>query len=184
MLARLDIKHYHQPNALYCVPASVKMCLDYIGKTYKVKGLKPFSINKIAKITKTTQSDGTPLEQITNINQQLQKTRPPIKFINHEGSKITEIENEIKNNMPVIVFIDPKENHTFSDGATLVHAVVVVEYDKVNHTIYYDDPSEDNEATAIQNMDIGTFINRWGIDSRWIQIVLGNKQTYLTGYTE
>jgi len=182
-MGRLAIKHHHQPQTLYCVPASVKMCLDYMCKKHKIKGLPTFSIHKIVEITKTNIYDGTPPRAIENLNQYLQKARPPLSFIYHEMSKFTEIEKELKSERPIIVFLNPKENHTFNDGSKLVHAVVAVEYDEDNHIMYYDDPDEDNETTAIQSLDVGTFISRWGIESRWVQITVGKNQTYLAGYT-
>ncbi|MCL2173192.1 MAG: C39 family peptidase [Candidatus Bathyarchaeota archaeon] len=179
-LTLITIKHYHQPQEMYCVPTSVKMCIDYIKKTYNPKGLNNFSISKIAKITETKPLDGTPLAAVENINQHLTKTRPSIRFIYRQGSKPTDLEKELnQKQLPVIVYINPKENH----NAKIIHAVVIVGYDSATHTIYYDDPLEDNETTAIQKLDIGTFNKCWGYENRWIQITVGKNQVPLTEYT-
>ena len=77
---------------------------------HKVKGLKVFSISKIAKITKTRDIDGTPPRAVENMNEHLLKARPTINFHYREGSKFTEIEKELnKKQLPVIVYLNPKE---------------------------------------------------------------------------
>ena len=65
-----------------------------------------------------------------------------------------------------------------------MHAVVVVEYDSANHMVYFDDPEEENEAKAIQSLDVGTFTRRWEWEKKWVQILLGKDQTYIQGFLE
>ncbi|MCW4028408.1 MAG: C39 family peptidase [Candidatus Bathyarchaeota archaeon] len=183
-MARLEVKHFHQPEDLYCTPTCLKMCLDAVCKKHKIKGLKVFTLSKIAKITKTTPIDGTPPRAVEFMNSHLLKARPSLKFIYHEGSKFPEIEKELnKKQLPVIVFLNPKEKPP--KGTTkFMHAVVIVEYDSVNRIVYFDDPLEDKEETAIQSLDVGTFVRRWEWETKWVQILLGKDQTYISGYLE
>jgi hypothetical protein len=184
-LVRLEIKHHHQPKDMYCVPTSMKMCLDFVCKKYKVRGLSVFSIKKIAKITRTTVIDGTPPRAVEKINEHLLRARPSISFVYREGSKFPEIDKELnKNCLPVIAYLNPKEKPQIERHYKLMHAVVLVEYDSLNHMVYYDDPEEDNEATAIQSLDVGTFNSLWEWERKWVQILLGEKQTNIQVFLE
>ena len=184
-LVRLDVKHHHQPRPLYCVPTSVKMCLDCVCKMHKVKGLRVFSISKIAKITKTRDRDGTPPRAVEKMNEHLLKARPTLSFLYHEGSRFTEIEKEVnEKHLPVIAYLNPVERYHPERPYTVLHAVVIVDYDPDTHTVYFDDPEEENEATAIQSLEAGVFTRQWEWQKKWVQVLLGKGQTYIHGFLE
>lgn len=184
-LVRLDVKHHHQPRELYCVPTSIKMALDCVCKMHKVKGLNVFSISKIAKITKTSNIDGTPPRAVENMNENLIKARPTLSFIYHEGSKFTEIDRELnEKRLPVIVYLNPIQKYHPERPFKVMHAVVVVDYDRNTHCVYFDDPEEETEATAIQSLEVGKFTKRWEWEKKWIQVLLGKNQTYIAGFLE
>jgi hypothetical protein len=184
-LVRLEVKHYHQPRKLYCVPTSIKMCLDCVCKTHKVKGLNVFSISKIAKITKTKDIDGTPPRAVENMNEHLRKARPSMSFVYREGSKFTEIAKEInEKHLPVIAYLNPEQRYHPERPYTLLHAVVVIDYDPETHMVYFDDPEEETEETAIQSLEVGKFTRRWEWQTKWVQILLSEGQTYIHGFLE
>jgi hypothetical protein len=150
---------------------------------HKVKGLNVFSLSKIAKMTKTRDIDGTPPRAVENMNEYLLRARPTISFSYREGSKFTEIEKELnEKQLPVIVYLNPKDKPLRERHFKMVHAVVLVEYDSATHTVYFDDPEEDTEETAIQSLDVGTFNRRWEWEKKWVQILLGKNQTYMQGF--
>ena len=161
------------------------MCLDCVCKTHKVKGLKVFSISKIAKITKTRDIDGTPPRAVENMNVHLRKARPTISFLYHEGSKFNEIEKEVnEKHLPVIVFLNPEKRYHPERPFTVLHAVVVIDYDPENHMVYFDDPEEENETTAVQSLEVGKFTRRWEWQKKWVQVLLSEGQTYIHGFLE
>jgi hypothetical protein len=183
-LVRLNVKHHHQPKDMYCVPTSIKMALDCVCKTHNVKGLKPFSIHKIAKITKTRTVDGTPPRAVELMNEHFLKARPSLSFVYREGSKFTEIDKELNDKqLPVIVYLNPAQKH-HNRAFKLMHAVVIVEYDRDAHLIYFDDPEEETEATGMQSLEVGKFMKRWEWEKKWVQILLGKNQTYIAGFLE
>jgi len=150
---------------------------------HQVRGLKVFSISKIAKITKTRDLDGTPPRAVENLNQHLLKARPNLSFVYREGSKFTEIVKEVnEKHLPVIVYLNPLERYNPNRTLPVLHAVVVVEYDSDNHLVYFDDPEEDNEENAIQSLEVGVFTKRWEWQKKWVQILLGKGQTYMHGF--
>ncbi len=145
-----------------------------------------FSIRKIAKITKTSDVDGTPPRAVEYMNEHLLRARPTVSFLYREGSKFTDIDKELnEKRLPVIVYLNPKEKLALEKRHyKIVHAVVVIEYDSPNHMVYFDDPEEDTEKTAIQSLDVGTFTRRWEWEKKWVQILLGKNQTYIQGFLE
>jgi len=153
------------------------MAIDYTCSTFNIK-TKVLSISKIAKITKTTDKDGTAPKAVENMNDFLRKAKPPISVRYREGGKFPQIEKEVnEKRLPVIVFLNqvplPK---------TIWHAVVVVDYDPESHTVYYDDPEEDDK-NSIQSLEVGEFTRKWGWQARWVQVLLSKGQTYIDGYT-
>lgn len=177
IMSILEVKHYHQPRKLYCVPTSMKMCLDYVFKTYKVKGCKVFSVRKIAKITETRDRDGTAPRAVENINRYLRKARPSLSFRYREGSKFTELDKEVnEKKLPAIVYLNQVEL-----PHTVLHAVVVIGYDPNMHIVYFDDPAEDEE-NCVQKMEVGKFMRRWEWQTKWVQILLSEGQTYIDAH--
>jgi len=184
-LTRLEVKHYHQTKDLYCVPTAVKMALDCVCKTHKVRGLNVFSISRIAKITSTTTIDGTPPRAVENMNKHLLKARPNLRFIYREGSRFTEIDRELnERHLPVIAYLNPVQKYHPERPYKLMHAVVLIEYDRDAHCVYFDDPEEETEVTAVQNLEVGKFTKRWEWEKKWVQVLLGEDQTYISGFLE
>jgi hypothetical protein len=184
-LVRLEVKHYHQPRDLYCVPTSIKMSLDCVCRMHKIKGLNVFTLSKIAKITKTTDIDGTPPRAAEQMNEHLLKARPSLSFVYHEGSKFTAIDKELnEKHLPVIAYLNPVKKYNPERPFKVMHAVVVVEYDPKTHIVYYDDPEEETEATAIKSLEVGMFTRQWEWEKKWVQVLLGKDQTNIQGFLE
>jgi hypothetical protein len=152
------------------------MAIDYTVGAFNIK-CKVLSISKIAKMTKTTDRDGTAPKAVENVNEFLRKAKPPISVRYHEGGKFPEIEKEVnEKNLPVIVLLNqvplPKR---------VWHSVVVVDYDPENHMVFFDDPEEDDK-NCIQSLEVGDFTRKWGWQARWVQVLLSKGQTYIDGY--
>jgi NAD(P)H-dependent FMN reductase len=57
-LKKIDVEIFRQPHYQHCVPASVKMVLDYLRKKYGTR-IPILSDKKIAEILETRSSSGT-----------------------------------------------------------------------------------------------------------------------------
>lgn len=147
----IDIPHFRQPTDRHCVPTCQKMVLEYARKQLKVN-CPILSIKKIAKKTGINREGVVP-KDAEKINELLRRSKPPIKFQTMDMANFGEIENELNEERPVIVFInalDPPD--------ILWHAVVVVDF--VPNEIVYHDPDEDEE-NCIKKLEIGVFMSKW-----------------------
>jgi hypothetical protein len=171
----VKIEHFRQPTDHYCVPACLKMVLDYMCKHFNVK-CKPLSIKIIAKATKTNK-DGTAPRDAENINALLHRAKPPIKFRLFEMSKFPEIVKELNEEHPAIAWI----NIADEPSDTIWHAVAIVDFNPENNMVTYDDPDE-NEKDCIKSLEAGVFTKKWGFQARLIKVLIGTKgQTLIDG---
>jgi hypothetical protein len=144
------------------------MVLDYVVKHFKVKGCKVLSIKKIAKITMTLK-EGTAPEDCERVNEFLRRTRPPIKFETKYVQDFKDILTELKDEKPVIVWINVKE---FPDQ--LWHAVVIKGYEQETHTVYYDDPDENGNNNTL-SMTSSQFMRKWGWQAQMVKVLISGK---------
>ena len=134
----LDVPQVDQrKDELTCVPASIKMVLDYISRIeHPSKNVPEFSVEDIAKILRTDEL-GTPLENIKNLNknERILLAIPSIEFVDKNGCRFDEIKTELENNRPIISWISPSEIFT-----GLSHSVVITGIDEGKLLVYYNDP--------------------------------------------
>jgi hypothetical protein len=169
----IKIPHYRQPTDRHCVPTCQKMVLEYARKQLKVN-CPILSIKKIAKTTGINREGVVP-KDAEKINDLLRRSKPPIKFQTVDMANFDEITEELKEERPVIVFINVLDLPDI-----LWHAVVVVDF--VPNGIIYHDPDE-NEDNCIKKLEIGVFMGKWSWRARLIKLLIEKRQqTYIPDY--
>jgi len=127
-------------------------------------------IDDIAEIIET-RTDGTLIENVRNLNINLTVLRaiPSLEFdVDLKMHSLSEIEEEVKNNRPVIAWVE------LSEGIhKCAHAIVITDLNK--DLIYYNDPifGEVQEGS-------GTFMSRWErLDRLLIKVKIGKREQRL-----
>ena len=160
-----------QEDGYSCVPRCIKMIFMYIGNF--LEGHAPdLDINEIAEIIETKQ-DGTLLENVKNLNTNSTVLRaiPSLEFdVDLKMHSLSEIEEEIKNNRPVIAWVE------LSEGIhRCAHAIVITDLDRDKDLICYNDPM----FGEIQE-EIGSFMARWErLDRLLIKVKIGKREQRL-----
>lgn len=156
---------FGQPTVYYCVPACIKMVLEYARKKYG-KEIPRLSIKTIARVVGTT-IDGTAPKDVENMNERLSKAVPSVEFKTEFLSRFPEIVKELNDEEnPVIAWINCVE-----PPDTVWHAVVVTGFDPETNTIFYNDP----EGSVKKKEEVGIFINKWGVSGRLVKVLIGKK---------
>jgi len=129
-------------------------------------------IDDIAEILETS-ADGTLLENVRNLNTNLTVLRaiPSLEFdVDLRMHSLSEIEEEINNNRPVIAWVE------LSDGVhRCAHAIVITGLDRDRNLIYYNDP-----MLGEKQKDIGAFMSRWErLDRLLIKVKIGRREQRL-----
>jgi len=138
-----------------------------------LKGQAPdLDINDIGKIIET-RADGTLLENVRKLNVNLGVLRaiPSLEFdVGLKMYSLSEIEEEIKANRPVIALVE------LTDGVhRCTHAIVITDLDTDKHLIYYNDP-----VFGEMQEEIGAFMSRWeSADSLLIKVKIGKREQRL-----
>ena len=127
-------------------------------------------ISDIAKIIET-RADGTLIENVRNLNTNLTVLRaiPSLEFdVGLKMHSLSEIEEEIKNNRPVIAWVE------LSEGIRrYAHAIVITDLDR--NLIYYNDP-----MFGEMQEDIGAFMSKWErLDRLLIKVKIGKREQRL-----
>jgi len=129
-------------------------------------------IDDIAKIIET-RADGTLLENVRNLNTNLTVLRaiPSLEFdVDLKMHSLSEIEEEINNNRPVIAWVE------LSEGIhRCAHAIVITGLDRDEALIYYNDP-----MFGQKQEEIGAFMSRWErADRLLIKVKIGKREQRL-----
>jgi len=160
-----------QEDGYSCVPRCIKMIFMYISNC--LEGHAPnLDIDDIAEIIET-KIDGTLLENVRNLNTDLTVLRaiPSLEFdVDLRMHSLSEIEDEINNNRPVIAWVE------MSEGIhRCAHAIVITGLDKDKDLIYYNDPM----FGEVQE-EIGAFMSRWErVDRLLIKVKIGKREQRL-----
>ena len=161
-----------QEDGFSCVPRCVKMVFMYISNC--LEGRAPdMDINDIAKITET-RKDGTLIEDVRNLNKNKEVIQaiPSLEFdVSLKPHSLSEIEDEIKNHRPLIVWVELSEGHR-----KCPHAVIVTGFEKDDkHLIFYNDP-----IFGEQQEEIGAFMARWErVDRLLVKVKIGKREQRL-----
>lgn len=160
-----------QEDGHSCVPRCIKMIFMYISNC--LEGRAPdLDIDDIAKVIET-RADGTLLENVRNLNTNLTilQAIPSLEFdVELKMHSLSEIEEEIDNNRPVIAWVE------LSEGTRrCAHAVVIVGLDRDKDLIYYNDP-----MLGEKEEEIGAFMSRWeSVDRLLIKVKIGKREQRL-----
>jgi hypothetical protein len=125
-----------QIEHFYCVPACLKMVLEYLNNSGMLTTPAPnLSLYDIAGILKT--EDGTWAHNVPLINAELEVAIPSVEFEDeYKPHTPKEIEQELEGGRPCVAIID------LTDGIHHVwHAVVVTHIDIDANQIVYNDPA-------------------------------------------
>ena len=129
-------------------------------------------INDIAEIVET-KADGTLFEDVRNLNTDLTvlRTIPSLEFdVVLKMRSLSEIEEEINNNRPVIAVVELSD-----DIRRFKHAILITGLDKGENLIYYNDP-----MFGEMQEEIGSFMSRWErLDRLLIKIKIGKREQRL-----
>ena len=181
-MPRINVPLYRQPHPDYCVPACMKMIIDYLRQVYGEKEIPNVPINKIAKQIRTdTRSGGqTTIDNISLINDSLVTSNFCIRFIAKYPSEWKTVLKENEKGNPVIawIWITDKRNSNIGCG----HSVVIIDIDREKGVVTVNDP-----ARGQRNENVVTFISQWeneNVDKTLILLeVEKRKQTKLQEFT-
>jgi len=167
---KVPLVHPLQEDGYSCVPRCIKMIFMYISNC--LEGVAPdLDIDDIAEIMET-RIDGTLPENVRNLNTNLKVLRaiPSLEFDVGLMHSFSEIEEEIRANRPVIVWVE------LSEGIhRCTHAIVITGVDKEKHLIYYNDP-----IFGEKEEEIGTFMSKWeSVDRLLIKVKIGKREQRL-----
>ena len=161
-MVKLDVPMFGQPIFYYCVPACIKMVVEYVRREHGTK-IPRLKISTIARIVKTT-IDGTAPKDVENMNEALARSVPSVEFKTQFLGRFPEIVRELNEKRPVIVWIncvDPPD--------TVWHAIVVTGFDPEHNKIFYNEPDG-----AIENEEeVGIFINKMGVQGKMVKVLIG-----------
>lgn len=171
-LVELDVHWFGQPRPNYCVPACLKMVLDY-ARERNGSGVPRLSIKTIARVVKT-KFEGTAPKDVENLNRLLYRSRPSVKFKAEFMGRFPTVEKELIEYRPVIVWINSV------DPPDIVwHAVVVYGFQPETNHVLFRDPENKNP----RDMEVGMFVDKWGIQARLIKVIIGEKeQTHIVDW--
>ena len=132
---RLQVPVVSQEDEFYCVPACLKMVLEYLNNgTLKVP-TPNFTVEEIARIVKT--QDGTWVHEVPLINPRIINAVPSVEFEDeYKSRRIEEIKTELSAGRPVIALME------LTDGVHRAwHAVVVTDINLDENKIWFNDPA-------------------------------------------
>jgi ABC-type bacteriocin/lantibiotic exporter with double-glycine peptidase domain len=156
----LDVPIVFQEDDFSCVPACIKMILEFALKQNPIGLVIDISVQEIGESMGTDEL-GTPLSGVRGINEKLKKTVPSIEFEAKTNCVLKEIETEIQNEKPVVAWLK----------MPYPHSIVITGVDKKRLIVYYNDPQRGKSQ-----MDMGKFMSSWkNIDSVLIKVKIGEK---------
>ena len=166
----IDVPVELQEDDFSCVPTCVKMVLEHIRKTNSNCSI-PIETLKEISLAMGTDELGTPLDGTKGLNSALEKAQPSIEFEDKIRSSLSEIEKELEQEKPVIVWL----KIPFS------HSVVVTGLSKETLTVYFNDPLKGK-----RELEMGKFLSAWeALDKILIKVKIGEKvQRTMTDFIE
>ncbi len=166
----LDVPLEYQEDDFSCTPVCIKMVLDYVRKQNPEDYIPNLSVEEISE-TMGTDELGTPLENVENINEKLQKALPSVEFVSEMNCSFIEIEKEISDGKPVIAWV--RIPHP--------HSIVVTGLNKALLIVQYNDPE-----LGKRQIEMGRFISAWNQnDNVLIKVKIGEKvQRIIPEYAE
>jgi ABC-type bacteriocin/lantibiotic exporter with double-glycine peptidase domain len=170
-MPKLNVPSWGQPSPNYCVPACIKMILEYLRQDYG-DNIPRLSLSRIARIVET-KWDGTSPKDVENINKYLE-TKVCIKFKAQFMGHFQDIEKELREKRPVIVWVNiaPAPN-------LLWHAVVVRGFDPDTNSVFFNDPWDNREKSE----EVGVFIQKWSTEAKMVKLLISKaEQTSLEAY--
>ncbi len=153
---KLNVPIFRQPHPDYCVPACIKMVIDYLRQIYGNEEIPNFLISKIARQIKTDAKNGgqTTLENVVLINELLETRNFHIRFVPKYPCDWKIVIQENENGKPVIAWIWNSDKLDPNIGTG--HSVVITNVDRDNGIVAFNDP-----AIGFRTIDIVTFIAQW-----------------------
>jgi len=169
-MPELNVPIWGQPVRNYCVPACLKMLLEYLREKYG-EAIPKLSISQISRIV-NTQWDGTAPKDVENINKYFE-AKLCIDFKAEYMRRFPEIQRELKEERPVITWINSQKPPDI-----LWHAVVVRGFDELNFVIF-NDPWDCKRKAE----EVGVFISKWGTEAKMVRLLISKeKQSNLDEY--
>ena len=146
------------------------MMLEFVRRQNPNGYVPDMNVEEISKAIGTDHL-GTSLQDIEKINEKLLKAVPSIEFEAKMNCTISEIETEIHEGKPVIVWL--KMPHP--------HSIVVTGMNKESLIVYYNDSQKGK-----RQMEMGKFMSAWNvIDNVMIKTKIGEKlQTIIPEFIE
>ena len=170
-MSELNVPLWGQPARNYCVPACIKMLLEFLRKNYG-EAIPQLSISQIARIV-NTQWDGTAPRDIEKINKYFE-AKLCINFKAEYMRRFPDIKSELNEERPVITWINSQK-----PPDKLWHAVVVRGFDELNFVIF-NDPWDCKRKTE----EVGIFISKWGTEAKMVRLLISKeKQSNLYEYS-
>jgi hypothetical protein len=166
----IEVPMEFQEDDYSCVPLCVKMIFDFIHQNNKDCYIPICTIEEI-KLAMGTDLLGTSLSGVDGLNEMLLKARPSIEFEGKENCSLSEIEQEIRFDKPVIAWLK----------MPFPHSVVITGIDMGRLMVFYNDPQKGKEE-----MQMGKFMSCWeAIDKVLIKVKIGeNKQTTMPEFVK
>lgn len=176
-MVKLDVPLIPQQEEFYCVPACIKMVMEYLNSSGMLRvPLPTLELREIARVVKT--SDGTLAHNVPLINPRLDAAVPSVEFEDEYRSRIIhEIEEEHLRGLPCIPWM------LLTDGVHFTHhAVVITDIDRDLNRITYNDPGPPRETTQ----PLSAFETVWArAQTTLVKLQIGKKtRTVLTQFTE
>ncbi len=155
-MPKIDVPLFRQPHPDYCVPACIKMVIDYLRQVYGDAEIPNYLVSKIARQIKTDAKNGgqTILENVALINDLLSTRNFHIRFISKYPCEWKTVIQENENGKPVIAWVWNADRNDPTIGSG--HSVVITDVDRENGTVDFNDP-----AVGFRKLDIVTFISQW-----------------------
>jgi len=139
---KLNVPLIAQQEEFWCVPACIKMVLEYLNNSGMLKIPAPsLGLQQIARIVKT--QDGTAAHDVPAINEWLEDVVPSLEFEDeYRTRRVSEIEAELDAKRPCIpwMFVTDGIHRGF-------HAVVITDINVQANQITYNDPGPPRETT-------------------------------------
>lgn len=175
----LKVPFISQPSEYTCVPACLKMVLDYVRQVLleTAPEMPIFEIGEIAKIVGTLHN-GTTLPNVLKINRALRRAIPSVEFsVDFNPHDFTEIVEELRTWKPVIPWLLRREGQRAYE-----HVVIVTGYDPVEQLIAVNDP----QGSVPSEIEVAEFMNQWeGADRILIKLKVDQKiQRLITDWVE
>ena len=171
-MPELNVPIWGQPSRNYCVPACIKMILEFLRERYG-EDIPRLSLSRIARII-GTQWDGTAPKDVENINKYF-KAKLCIEFKAEFMRHFPEIRKELEEGKPVIAWVNDQ-----IPPDKLWHAVVVCGFNPDINAVIFNDPWDARKKSE----EVGIFIKKWGVEAKMVKLLISKeKQSTLHEYS-